>query len=190
MIREMGALAAGMMLGEGLTPEQGRSSRLAVAGRCPAWGCHPRLPASRGCGCRGPTVALHPTMRFGITAKVLLKCKLKYYHPRLPASRGCGCRGPTVALHPTMRFGSTAKVLLKCKLKYYHPRLPASRGCGCRGPTVALHPTMRFGSTAKVLLKCKLKYYRISECIPALTPQTSGQAGGLPVMKLVAYQGN
>ncbi len=58
------------------------------------------------------------TMRFGSTAKVLLKCKLKYYrisecvHAHIVHLR-------TAAARSTMRFGSTAKVLLKCKLKYY-----------------------------------------------------------------------
>ena len=60
------------------------------------------------------------TMRFGSTAKVLLKYNLKYY--RISECPCCllvhasearafsGCH--------TMRFGSTAKVLAECKLKY------------------------------------------------------------------------
>ena len=98
------------------------------------------------------------TMRFGSTAKVLLKCKLKYYRIS-ECLQGHGAQGRAASC--TMRFGSTAQVLLKCKLRYYTIS-ECLQGHGAQGRAASC--TMRFGSTAQVLLKCKLKYYTISEC--------------------------
>ena len=74
------------------------------------------------------------TMKFGSTAKVLAKCKLKYYRNSecvaedRHVSGGASDQAETpwwqsvnwqACKRCTMGFGSTAKLLAKCKLKYY-----------------------------------------------------------------------
>ena len=94
------------------------------------------------------TPARRPTMRFGSTAKVLLKCKLKYYgiSECVPGNGSCLTRikhGMQRRARPlsepdrrwlTVRVGSTAKVIAECKLKYHR-----ISECGCRHDGPARH---------------------------------------------------